>query len=231
PKVAKIAGPGNVYVSAAKAEVSIDPQGAAIDMLAGPSELLLIADGTAEPSLVAADMLSQAEHDPQSQVVLLSVGAALPAAVERELAEQIAALPRREIAAAALAGSVVVSVESLADAVELANHYAPEHLSIQTERPEEVLARINNAGSVFLGPYSSEAAGDYCSGANHVLPTSGTARVQGGVSVRTFQKDITVQNLTRDGLRSLADATVVLARAEGLEAHARAVELRFSLFP
>ncbi len=229
-KVAKIAGPGNVYVSAAKAEVSIDPQGAAIDMLAGPSELLIIADGTATPSLVAADMLSQAEHDPQSQVVLLATSAALPADVESQLAEQIAALPRREIAAAALAESVAVSVESLADAVELANHYAPEHLSIQTERPEEVLSQICNAGSVFLGPYSPEAAGDYCSGTNHVLPTSGTARVQGGVSVRTFQKDIAVQNLTRDGLRSLADATVVLARAEGLEAHARAVELRFPLF-
>ena len=230
-KVAKIAGPGNVYVSAAKAAVSIDPQGAAIDMLAGPSELMLIADGTATPSLVAADMLSQAEHDPQSQVVLLAASAALPVAVERELAAGIAALPRREIAAAALAGSVAVLVESLADAVELANHYAPEHLSIQTERPEEVLAQICNAGSVFLGPYSPEAAGDYCSGTNHVLPTSGTARVQGGVSVRTFQKEIAVQRLTREGLRSLAAATVVLARAEGLEAHARAVELRFSQLP
>jgi len=227
-KVAKIAGPGNLYVAAAKAEVSIDPQGAAIDMLAGPSELMLIADGAADPVLLAADMLSQAEHDPQSQVVLLAVGAELPAAVEARLAERIADLPRREIAAAALAGSVAVTVESLEDAVRLANHYAPEHLSIQTENPNEVAARIRNAGSVFLGPYAPEAVGDYCSGTNHVLPTSAAARVQGGVSVRTFQKHMTVQSLTREGLKSLAEAAVTLARAEGLEAHARAVELRFS---
>lgn len=226
PKVAKIAGPGNVYVAAAKAEVSVAPDGAAIDMLAGPSELMVVADQSAQPSLVAADMLSQAEHDRQSQVVLLATSAELLDAVQAELARQVASLPRREIATAALAGSVAVVVESLDAAAELANYYAPEHLSIQTERPEDVLARIRNAGSVFLGPYSPEAVGDYCSGANHVLPTSGVARVQGGVSVRTFQKTFTVQRLTLRGLQSLADTTTTLARAEGLEAHARAVDVR-----
>jgi histidinol dehydrogenase len=231
PKVAKIAGPGNVYVAAAKAEVSIDPAGAAIDMLAGPSELMVLADGSARPAWVAADMLSQAEHDRQSQVVLLTTSAELLGAVQTELAHQIASLTRREIAAEALAGSVAVVVQSLDDAVEIANGYAPEHLSIQTQRPESVLAGVRNAGSVFLGPFSPEAAGDYCSGTNHVLPTSGAARVQGGVSLRTFQKTITVQRLTREGLGSLRDAATALARAEGLEAHARAVDLRFSTNP
>ncbi len=227
PKVAKIAGPGNVYVAAAKAEVSIDPAGAAIDLLAGPSELMVLADGSARPAWVAADMLSQAEHDRQSQVVLLTSSAELLGAVQAELARQIASLPRREIAEAALAGSVAVVVQSLDDAIEIANCYAPEHLSVQTERPESVLARVRNAGSVFLGPFSPEAAGDYCSGANHVLPTSGAARVQGGVSLRTFQKTITVQRLTPEGLGSLRDSATALARAEGLEAHARTVSLRF----
>ncbi|MEN6459345.1 MAG: histidinol dehydrogenase [Thermoguttaceae bacterium] len=226
PKVAKIAGPGNVYVAAAKAEVSIDPNGAAIDMLAGPSELLVMADDAARPALVAADMLSQAEHDRQSQVVLLSTNAALVESVWQELAHQVSQLPRREIAEASLAGSVAVVVESLDAAVELANAYAPEHLSIQTRRPESLVARIRNAGSVFLGPFSPEAVGDYCSGTNHVLPTSGVARVQGGVSVRTFQKTFTVQQLSRDGLARLAKATTLLARSEGLESHARAVESR-----
>ena len=231
PKVAKIAGPGNVYVAAAKAEVSIDPDGAAIDMLAGPWELMVLADGSARPTWVAADMLSQAEHDRQSQVVLLTTSAELLAAVQVELARQIASLPRREIAEAALAGSVAVVARSLEDAAELANCYAPEHLSIQTGRPENVLARVRNAGSVFLGPFSPEAAGDYCSGTNHVLPTSGGARAQGGVSLRTFQKTITVQQLTREGLGSLRDVATALARAEGLEAHATAVDLRFSMTP
>ncbi|MEN6451968.1 MAG: histidinol dehydrogenase [Thermoguttaceae bacterium] len=228
PKVAKIAGPGNVYVAAAKAEVSVDPDGAAIDMLAGPSELLVVADDSARPESVAADMLSQAEHDRQSQVVLVTTSAAMLDRVQAELERQVATLPRREIATAALANSVAVVVESLGVAAELVNDYAPEHLSIQTERPEEVLARVRNAGSVFLGPFSPEAVGDYSSGTNHVLPTSGVARVQGGVSVRTFQKTLTVQRLSPDGLRSLADATTALARTEGLEAHARAVDIRLS---
>jgi histidinol dehydrogenase len=226
PKVAKIAGPGNIYVAAAKAEVSIDPEAAAIDMLAGPSELMVLADISADPALLAADLLSQAEHDPLAQVVLVATSDVLVSAVQKELARQIESLPRRRIAAAALEGSVAMVVETIEDAVRIANLYAPEHLSIQTEDAEEVLSRVCNAGSVFLGPYSPEAAGDYCSGTNHVLPTSGAARVEGGVSVATFQRAMTVQQLSREGLGSIAEATVTLARAEGLEAHARAVEMR-----
>ena len=227
-KVDKIAGPGNVYVAAAKAEVSIDPDGAAIDMLAGPSELMVIADGSANPSFVAADLLSQAEHDPSSQVILLSTSAHLLAAVQEEIADQLKTLPRREIAAVALAASVALLIETTDQAVELANAYAPEHLSIQLQKPEEILKLICNAGSIFLGSYSPETVGDYCSGTNHVLPTSGSARVQGGVSVRTFQKVITVQRLSKEGLGGLRETATTLARTEQLEAHARAVDIRFS---
>jgi len=231
PKVAKIVGPGNVYVSAAKAEVSVDPAGAAIDMLAGPSELMVLADGSARPAFIAADLLSQAEHDSLAQVVLVSTSAELVAAVEAEIASQNESLPRRRIAAAVIEDSPAIIVETLAEAAEIADYYAPEHLSIQTERPEAVLAEIRNAGSVFLGPYSPEAVGDYTSGTNHVLPTSGAARVCSGVGVGTFQKFILVQELSLQGLSRLREATVTLARAEGLEAHARAVDIRFSLLP
>lgn len=227
-KVDKIAGPGNVYVAAAKAEVSIDPDGAAIDMLAGPSELMVIADASANPSFVAADLLSQAEHDALSQVVLLTTSAHLLSAVQSEIADQLQSLPRREIAAASIAKSAVILTETLDQAADLANAYAPEHLSIQTKKPEAVLSKIRNAGSVFLGRYSPETIGDYCSGTNHVLPTSGSARVQGGVSVRTFQKIVTVQKLSKEGLRNLRDTATLLARTEELEAHARAVDIRFS---
>lgn len=228
-KVDKVAGPGNVYVAAAKAEVSIDPEGAAIDMLAGPSELMVIADSSANPSFVAADLLSQAEHDALSQVVLLTTSAHLLSAVQSEIADQLSTLPRREIAAASISKSVAILTETLDQAVDLANAYAPEHLSIQTKKPETVLSKIRNAGSVFLGRYSPETIGDYCSGTNHVLPTSGSARVQGGVSMRTFQKIVTVQKLSKEGLQSLRDTATVLARTEQLEAHARAVDIRFSL--
>lgn len=228
-KVDKIAGPGNVYVAAAKAEVSIDPDGAAIDMLAGPSELMVIADASANPAFVAADLLSQAEHDALSQVVLLPTSAHLLSAVQSEIADQLQSLPRREIAAASIAKSAVILTETLDQAIELANVYAPEHLSIQTKKPELILAEIRNAGSVFLGRYSPETVGDYCSGTNHVLPTSGSARVQGGVSMRTFQKIVTVQKLSKEGLQNLRDTAMLLARTEQLEAHARAVDIRFSV--
>lgn len=228
-KVDKIAGPGNVYVAAAKAEVSIDPDGAAIDMLAGPSELMVIADASANPAFVAADLLSQAEHDALSQVVLLTTSAHLLSAVQSEIADQLQSLPRREIAAASIAKSAVILTETLDQAIELANVYAPEHLSIQTKKPELILAEIRNAGSVFLGRYSPETVGDYCSGTNHVLPTSGSARVQGGVSMRTFQKIVTVQKLSKEGLQNLRDTAMLLARTEQLEAHARAVDIRFSV--
>ena len=231
PKVEKIAGPGNVYVSAAKAEVSIDPDGAAIDMLAGPSELMVIADGSADPAFVAADLLSQAEHDPLSQIVFLTTSARLLAAVESNLADQMSLLPRREIAAKALSGSSAILVSSLEEAVSLANLYAPEHLSIQTERPENLLPMIHNAGSIFLGSFSPETVGDFCSGTNHVLPTLGTARIQGGVSMRTFQKTFTVQELSKMGLASIRETATRLARTEELEAHARAVDIRFPALP
>ncbi len=230
-RVDKIAGPGNVYVTAAKAEVSVDPEGAAIDMLAGPSELLVIADSTADPSYVAADLLSQAEHDPRSQIIFLTTSASLLSEVQSEIARQITSLPRRDIVSAALAGSSAIYTETLDEAIALADLYAPEHLCIQTKKPEEILKRIRNAGSVFLGPFSPEATGDYCSGTNHVLPTSGTARVQGGVSIRTFQKTFTAQQLTKGGLRTLRETATNLARTEGLEAHARAVDIRFSEKP
>lgn len=230
PKVEKIAGPGNVFVSAAKAEVSIDPEGAAIDMLAGPSELMIIADGSANPAFVAADLLSQAEHDSLSQIVFLTTSAHLLAEVQSELADQLSSLPRKNIAGKALAESCAILISSLEEAVSFANLYAPEHLSIQTECPEKLLPAIRNAGSIFLGSFSPETVGDYCSGTNHVLPTSGTARVQGGVSVRTFQKTFTVQTLTPAGLKSLRQTATCLARAEELEAHARAVDIRFSSF-
>jgi len=231
PKVEKIAGPGNVYVIAAKAEVSIDPDGAAIDMLAGPSELMVIADGSADPAFVVSDLLSQAEHDPLSQIVLLTTSAHLLADVQSGLADQLSTLPRRAIAAKALAGSCAILVASLDEACSLANLYAPEHLSIQTVQPEKNLLQIRNAGSVFLGPFSPEAVGDFCSGTNHVLPTGGSAKIQGGVSVRTFQKTFTIQKLSKTGLASIRDTATCLARTEALEAHARAVDIRFPLLP
>jgi len=227
PKVEKIAGPGNAYVTAAKALVSIDPDGAAIDMLAGPSELLVIADETANPKCVVSDLLSQAEHDTLSQVALLTTSEALANAVQSELKEQLITLPRREIAEQSLKQSCCIITETLKEAVELSNVYAPEHISIQTRDPQKLVKCIQNAGSIFLGPNAPESVGDYCSGTNHVLPTSGFARTESGVSVRTFQKSMSIQSLTSEGLRTLRDATTVLARAEGLEAHARAVDIRF----
>ena len=226
PAVDKIVGPGNAYVSAAKLEVSMDPMGAAIDMLAGPSELMVIADASANPSVIAADLLAQAEHGPDSQVVLLTTSAGLLEGVQRALDDQGKTLPRRDIALAALKSSVGLLTETLDQAVEIANAYAPEHLSIQTNDPEKTLEFIRNAGSVFLGGLSPEACGDYCSGPNHALPTSGTARFTGGVTVETFRKRITVQELSSEGLRTIGPAAAVMARAEELEGHARSIDIR-----
>lgn len=227
PKVEKIAGPGNSFVTAAKALVSADPAGAAIDMLAGPSELLVIADASANPRCIAADLLSQAEHDAQSQVVLISTSSKLIAAVQRELDVQKQSLPRLSIVERALERSCAVEVPSLSAAVQLSNLYAPEHLSLQVEDPTALLPLLASAGSVFLGPFAPVTVGDYCSGTNHVLPTSGCARTQSGVTVATFQKTIMVQSLTRDGLASLRQTATTLAGAEGLDAHIRAVDARF----
>ncbi|RDI98269.1 histidinol dehydrogenase [Dyella solisilvae] len=228
PKCDKLFGPGNAWVTEAKLQVSADPEGAAIDMPAGPSEVLVIADEDANPAFVAADLLSQAEHGPDSQVILLSPSAALLDAVAGEVARQCAELPRADIAEQALSQSRLIAVASLAQAVEVSNRYAPEHLIVQVADPRALLSGIESAGSVFLGPWTPESVGDYCSGSNHVLPTYGYARSYSGVSVASFQKQITVQELSADGLRAIGPCTATLAAAEQLEAHRRAVVLRLA---
>lgn len=226
PRCDKLFGPGNAWVTEAKVQVSSDPDGAAIDMPAGPSEVLVIADADANPSFVAADLLSQAEHGPDSQVILLSPSASLLDAVAAEVVRQCADLPRVEIARQALLQSRLIAVESLAQAIEVSNRYAPEHLILQVANPRALLDGIESAGSIFLGQWTPESVGDYCSGSNHVLPTYGYARSYSGVSVASFQKQISVQEVTADGLRTIGPCTAILAAAEQLEAHRRAVTLR-----
>lgn len=228
PRCDKLFGPGNAWVTEAKQQVSVLPGGPAIDMPAGPSEVLVIADAAADARIVAADLLSQAEHGPDSQVLLLSPATALLAAVAAEVERQCRILPRADIARRALAGSRLVLVADLGQAVEVSNRYAPEHLILQVAAPRSLLAGVHSAGSVFLGAWSPESVGDYCSGTNHVLPTDGHARAWSGASVASFQKQITVQELSPRGLRGIGPCAVTLARAEGLEAHARAVTLRLA---
>lgn len=229
PECDKLFGPGNAWVTEAKLQVSGDPEGAAIDMPAGPSEVLVIADDGANPAFVAADLLSQAEHGPDSQVVLLSPSAALLDAVAAEVERQVATLPRSETALRALAQSRLIAVDSLTQAVEVSNRYAPEHLIIQSAEPRALLDGIESAGSIFLGPWTPESVGDYCSGSNHVLPTYGYARSYSGVSVASFVKQISVQEVSADGLRAIGPCTVTLAAAEQLEAHRRAVSMRLDV--
>jgi histidinol dehydrogenase len=226
PKCDKLFGPGNAWVTEAKLQVSGDPDGAAIDMPAGPSEVLVIADAQANPVFVAADLLSQAEHGPDSQVILLSDSADLLARVEAEVETQRAALPRGGIALRALEQSRLIQVDSLAQAIAVSNRYAPEHLILQVADPRALLDGIESAGSIFLGAWTPESVGDYCSGSNHVLPTYGYARSYSGVSVASFQKQITVQEVTAQGLRNIGPCTAILAAAEQLEAHRRAVTFR-----
>lgn len=226
PKCDKLFGPGNAWVTEAKLQVSGDPDGAAIDMPAGPSEVLVIADAEANPAFVAADLLSQAEHGPDSQVLLLSPSSDQLDRVADEVAVQCAALPRSGIAEQALAQSRLIQVESLAQAVEVSNRYAPEHLILQVGAPRDLLEGVESAGSVFLGQWTPESVGDYCSGSNHVLPTYGYARSYSGVSVASFQKQISVQEVSADGLRAIGPCTATLAAAEQLEAHRRAVTMR-----
>lgn len=228
PKVAKIFGPGNAYVTEAKLQVSQQAFGAAIDMPAGPSEVLVIADNTANARFVAADLLSQAEHGPDSQVLLLSPCSELVASVSDALQELLAALPRADLARAALAHSRSICVDTLEQAVEISNAYAPEHLILNVADPRRLLLNVENAGSVFLGRYTPESLGDYTSGTNHVLPTNGNARTMSGVSVQSFQKLVTVQEASAEGLRAVGPAAITLAQAEGLEAHALAVRLRLA---
>ncbi|MEQ9564197.1 MAG: histidinol dehydrogenase, partial [Woeseiaceae bacterium] len=226
PKVDRIFGPGNAWVTAAKSIVSSDMDGASIDMPAGPSEVLVIADENADAAFVASDLISQAEHGADSQAILLTTCRTLAEAVAREISSQLEGLPRAEIASRALRNSRILLVDDLETAVSISNRYAPEHLILQISEPRSWLPRIRNAGSVFLGCWSPESAGDYCSGTNHVLPTYGFARSYSGLGIDQFMRYMTVQELSADGLRSIAPAIVELARLEGLEAHAAAVEIR-----
>jgi histidinol dehydrogenase len=226
PKVRKIFGPGNAWVTCAKTLVCTDPAGAAIDMPAGPSEVLVIADADASAEFVASDLLSQAEHGVDSQVILLTTSAELAANVVTELNDQLNTLSRQEIAAAALANSRIILVDDVNTAVDVSNLYAPEHLILQVANPRALLDQVRNAGSVFVGPWTPEAAGDYCSGTNHVLPTYGFAQAWSGLGVDQFVRQMTVQELSREGLENLGDAIVSLAGLEGLDAHAAAVTRR-----
>jgi histidinol dehydrogenase len=228
PACDKLFGPGNAYVTEAKRQVSAQPQGPAIDMPAGPSEVLVIADSAANPEFIAADLLSQAEHGPDSQVILLSADVAVLEASRAALTRQLAQLPRAEIAAVALSKSRLILVASIDAALEISNRYAPEHLILNLRDARAQLSKVQNAGSVFLGAWSPEAVGDYCSGTNHVLPTYGYARAWSGVSVASFVKQITVQELSQTGLRAIGPSAATLARAERLNAHERAVTLRLA---
>jgi histidinol dehydrogenase len=226
PKVEKIFGPGSRYVARAKQFVATDPDGCAIDLEAGPSELLIIADDTANPDFVAIDLLSQAEHDPYSQVVLVTDDPVLAEKVSAIVRERIDGLTRRKIIEQSVDKSFILLVDTIDDAIEFSNRYAPEHLSIVTNRPDDLIPRIQHAGSVFLGSYSPVTAGDYASGTNHTLPTGGAARWYGGLTLESFQKTITFQSLTKEGLRNLSETLVILTGAEGMEAHKLAVTER-----
>jgi len=228
PKVDKICGPGNAWVTAAKLAVARDPAGAALDLPAGPSEVLVIADDSARPAFVAADLLAQAEHDPAAQVLLVTPSARLAAAVIGEVERQQATLSRRAITAQALAASRVILVADLATAFAVSNEYAPEHLILELDDARAWLGAVRAAGSVFLGHWSPESIGDYCSGTNHVLPTYGYARAFSGLSVGDFMRRITVQELTPAGLRDLGPVAQTLAGLEGLDGHAQAVGVRLA---
>jgi histidinol dehydrogenase len=228
PKVNKIFGPGNAWVTEAKSQVAADPAGAAMDMPAGPSEVLVIADDGANPEFIAADLLSQAEHGRDSQVLLVTISRTIAERVGNEIAEQLDGLTRAGIARDSMANSVAIVADSLETAVRISNRYAPEHLILQVERPRALLADIRNAGSVFLGCWSPESVGDYCSGTNHVLPTYGHARSYSGLSVDQFMRQMTVQELTADGLQAIGRSVIELAGLEGLDAHSAAVERRLA---
>jgi histidinol dehydrogenase len=227
PPVYKIFGPGNQYVTAAKQLVQM--QGVAIDMPAGPSEVCVIADETANASFVAADLLSQAEHGADSQVMLVSANAAVVQKIKEEMDRQIAGLPRKEIAEKALKNSKAIVLNNAEEVIDLVNAYAAEHLIISCKEAEAVAERIVNAGSVFIGNYSPESVGDYASGTNHTLPTNGFARAYSGVSVDSFVKKITFQKLSEEGLKNIAATVISMAEAEGLQAHANAVSIRLEL--
>ena len=226
--VAKICGPGNAWVAEAKNLVSSLPGGPAIDMPAGPSELLVVADEGGDPVAVAADLLSQAEHDASAQVLLVTPSGALAEAVEAEVEAQLARLPRQEVARASLAQARILLSADLEEAVEIANLYAPEHLSLAVADPEPLVPLVRNAGAVFAGRGAAETFGDYLAGSSHVLPTDGAARAWSGVSVHTFLKAMSVQTVTPEAAWRIARPAAALARLEGLEAHARAADARLA---
>ncbi|MFK7955725.1 MAG: histidinol dehydrogenase [Lysobacterales bacterium] len=226
PRCDKIFGPGNSWVTQAKQQVSQDPQGASIDMPAGPSEVMVVADDAATPAFVASDLLSQAEHGPDSHVVLVALSDSILAETQQAVEEQLTRLPRGDVAKAALSHSVSIVVDDRQQALEVMNAYAPEHLILQVAQARQWLPQIVAAGSVFLGAHTPESLGDYCSGTNHVLPTYGYARAYSGVSVDSFQIRMTVQEASAEGLKAVGPTAVTLARVEGLEAHAQAVVLR-----
>ncbi|WP_306643506.1 histidinol dehydrogenase [Sanyastnella coralliicola] len=224
PKVDKIFGPGNSFVTLAKEQ--LQAEGVAIDLPAGPSELLVIADDQANPAFVASDLLSQAEHGTDSQVILATTSEATAKAVNAEIENQISALARKDIAQKALSNSVAVVFNSISQVIEFSNAYAPEHLIINTTAPMKVLPLIANAGSIFLGPYAAESVGDYISGTNHTLPTNGAARAYSGVSLEQFQKAITVQEVDQKGIRAVGPSVEIMAKAEALDGHANAITVR-----
>lgn len=226
PKAQKIFGPGNVYVAEAKRYAASLPDGPQIDVPAGPSELMVVADASANAAVVAADLLSQAEHDPDAQVLLVSDSPAMIELIAREVRIQALSLPRVDIVQAALSHASTILVRSLDEAADIANAYAPEHLALQVETPERLLERVDNAGAVFVGAWSAETFGDYACGPSHVLPTDGASRVWSGVGVASFMRSFVVQEMNETGARALASPAARLARLEGLEAHARAADAR-----
>jgi len=226
PKVYKIFGPGNQYVTAAKQLVSL--RDVAIDMPAGPSEVEVIADETSNPAYIAADLLSQAEHGVDSQVILLTVSEKIIEPVLEQIEFQIEQLPRKELARKALENSKIILLKSLEEAVEMTNEYAPEHLIISTRFYMGVAANIINAGSVFLGNYTPESAGDYASGTNHTLPTNGYAKAYNGVNLDSFIRKVTFQQITQEGLTNLSNAIILMAESEELQAHSNAVKIRLT---
>lgn len=224
PVVSKIFGPGNQFVTAAKQVVCTD--GVAIDMPAGPSEVAVFADASANPDFIASDLLSQAEHGPDSQVILVTTDKQLAEKVKAAIRKQLETLPRKGIAEQALFNSTIVIMADAEKAMEFLNEYAPEHLILACENAEALAEKVINAGSVFLGHLSPESAGDYASGTNHTLPTNGYAKAYSGVSVMSFMKQVTFQQLTEEGLQSIGHAVVEMATAEGLEGHANAILIR-----
>ncbi len=228
PKADKIFGPGNVYVAEAKRFAASLSGGTAIDLPAGPSELVVVADASANAAFVAADLLSQAEHDSDAQVVLISSSDEFLAQVEAEIERQLETLPRRVMARASLDQARFIKVRNVDEAIDVANDYAPEHLSLVVNEPKAALDRIRNAGAVFLGRNGAESYGDYIAGPSHVLPTDGAARSWGGVTTASFMKSFTIQEIDAEGAQGIAAPTARLARLEGLEAHARAAEIRLS---